>query len=95
MEKGMTYLHIDDGEDNAWFLSSNVNTQYSINESCLNTDLGEKHNVFKFYYELDMERVVNGAPWTLNNYFLVIHFLQENDDPMQICNTPNPFLLPE
>ncbi|MBA0652865.1 hypothetical protein Goklo_020091 [Gossypium klotzschianum] len=95
MEKGMTYLHIDDGEDNAWFLSI---IRWRIDGTLLgvqNTDLGEKHNMFKFYYELDVERVVNGAPWTLNNYFLVIHFLQENDDPMQICNTPNPFLLPE
>ncbi|MBA0560769.1 hypothetical protein Golob_017647 [Gossypium lobatum] len=37
------------------------------------SDLGEKRFLFKFFHEIDMERVVNETYWTFNNHFLMIH----------------------
>ncbi|MBA0624852.1 hypothetical protein Godav_010134 [Gossypium davidsonii] len=74
----MANLNIYDGEDDAWSLPSDVNTQRLMYEFCL----GGKHYMFKFYHEIDVEQVVNGAPWMFNNHLLVIHRLQENEDPI-------------
>ncbi|MBA0828322.1 hypothetical protein Goarm_013006, partial [Gossypium armourianum] len=41
------------------------------------SDLGEKRCLFKFYHELDIDRVINGAPWTFNNHLLVFHRMEE------------------
>ncbi|MBA0708889.1 hypothetical protein Golax_023971 [Gossypium laxum] len=35
-------------------------------------DLGEKRYFFKFYNPLDLDRVINGTPWTFNNHLLSI-----------------------
>ncbi|MBA0858970.1 hypothetical protein Goshw_002199 [Gossypium schwendimanii] len=37
------------------------------------SDLGEKRFLFKFFHEIDMERVVNETHWTFNNHFLMMH----------------------
>ncbi|MBA0796412.1 hypothetical protein Gohar_007182 [Gossypium harknessii] len=37
--------------------------------------------------ELDIDRVVKGAPWTFNNHLLVFHRLQDNENPMQMVLT--------
>ncbi|MBA0585874.1 hypothetical protein Gorai_016635 [Gossypium raimondii] len=47
------------------------------------SDLGEKRYFFKFYHELDIDRVINGAPWTFNNHLLVFHWMEEVEDPLQ------------
>ncbi|MBA0813594.1 hypothetical protein Gohar_027428, partial [Gossypium harknessii] len=33
-------------------------------------DLREKRYLFKFYNQLDLDWVINGAPWTFNNHLL-------------------------
>ncbi|MBA0709506.1 hypothetical protein Golax_024537, partial [Gossypium laxum] len=33
--------------------------------------------------DLDIDRVVKGAPWTFNNHLLVFHRLQDNENTMQ------------
>ncbi|KAK5794045.1 hypothetical protein PVK06_035237 [Gossypium arboreum] len=47
-------------------------------------DLGEKRFLFKFFNEIDISRVIIGAPWTFNNHLLVFHRIGENEDPMDI-----------
>ncbi|MBA0739293.1 hypothetical protein Gogos_012578 [Gossypium gossypioides] len=47
------------------------------------SDLEEKRFLFKFYHEVDIERVIKGAPWTFNNHMLIIHRLLENEDLME------------
>ncbi|KAH1098557.1 hypothetical protein J1N35_015478 [Gossypium stocksii] len=37
------------------------------------SDLGEKRFLFKFFNEVDIHRVITGAPWTFNNHLLIIH----------------------
>ncbi|MBA0590439.1 hypothetical protein Gorai_019144 [Gossypium raimondii] len=47
------------------------------------SDLGEKMFLFKFFREIDMERVVNETPWTFNNHFLMIHCLEKGEDSLK------------
>lgn len=42
--------------------------------------LGDWRYLFKFFHEIDIERVINGVPWTFNNHLLIIHRLEENED---------------
>ncbi|MBA0795758.1 hypothetical protein Gohar_006594, partial [Gossypium harknessii] len=50
-------------------------------------DLGEKIYLFKFYNPLDLDRVINGTPWTFNNHLLVFNLLKEDKDSLQVeCN---------
>ncbi|MBA0707110.1 hypothetical protein Golax_019187 [Gossypium laxum] len=46
------------------------------------SDLRERRYLFKFYHEIDIERVINGTPWTFNNYLLVVYRVGGNEDPM-------------
>ncbi|KAK5818526.1 hypothetical protein PVK06_023467 [Gossypium arboreum] len=48
------------------------------------SDLGEKRFLFKFFNEIDISRVIIGAPWTSNNHLLVFHRIGENEDPMDV-----------
>lgn len=40
--------------------------------------------MFKFYYEIDLDRFLDRSPWTFNNHMLVYHRLQEGDDSMKV-----------
>ncbi|KAH1098357.1 hypothetical protein J1N35_015278 [Gossypium stocksii] len=48
------------------------------------SNLGEKHYLFKFYHEVDIDQVVNEAPRTFNNHLLLFHRLKGEEDPLQI-----------
>ncbi|MFQ6657652.1 hypothetical protein Gotur_027237, partial [Gossypium turneri] len=44
------------------------------------SNLGEKWFLFKFYHELDIGRVENGAHWTFNTHIIVFHYLKKNEE---------------
>ncbi|KAH1121930.1 hypothetical protein J1N35_005090 [Gossypium stocksii] len=48
------------------------------------SNLGDKWFLFRFFYCIDIDRVVNRAPWTFNNHLLVFHRLQVNEDPLLV-----------
>lgn len=48
------------------------------------SDLGGKQYLFRFFHELDLERLIIGTPWTFTNQLLVCHRLKEEDDPMEV-----------
>ncbi|MBA0729546.1 hypothetical protein Golax_022726, partial [Gossypium laxum] len=48
------------------------------------SDLGEKRFLFKFFHDVDIDKVIKGAPWTFNNHLLVFHRLLEDEDPMEV-----------
>ncbi|MBA0780576.1 hypothetical protein Gotri_004663, partial [Gossypium trilobum] len=48
-------------------------------------DLKEKRYLFKFYNQLDLDWVINGAPWTFNNHLLVFNQLKEDDGPLRVA----------
>ncbi|KAA3462946.1 non-ltr retroelement reverse transcriptase [Gossypium australe] len=37
------------------------------------SDLGERRYLFKFFHEVDIQRVIVGAPWFFNNHLLLLH----------------------
>ncbi|PPE02531.1 hypothetical protein GOBAR_DD00425 [Gossypium barbadense] len=39
------------------------------------SDLGGKWYLFQFFYEVDIKRVINGIPWSLNKHLVVFHHL--------------------
>ncbi|MBA0710967.1 hypothetical protein Golax_010208 [Gossypium laxum] len=45
------------------------------------SDLGNKRYLFKFFYEVDVERVLSGTPWTFNTHLLLLHRLRKGEDP--------------
>ncbi|MBA0778559.1 hypothetical protein Gotri_006409, partial [Gossypium trilobum] len=54
-------------------------------------DLGEKRYLFKFFHIIDMERVINGDPWTFNNHLLILHKLKGEEDPLRVPLISSPF----
>lgn len=44
-------------------------------------DIGGQRYSFVFYHSLDMQKVLEGGPWTFEQNLLVTHQLQEGDDP--------------
>lgn len=49
-----------------------------------NIDPGDKRYMFRFYYEINFERFLQGSPWTFNGHLLVFHCFGEGDDPMSV-----------
>lgn len=43
-------------------------------------DTREKRFTFRFYYEVDIDRVLNGALWTFNNHLLIFYKLRDEED---------------
>lgn len=33
---------------------------------------------------MDLDRLINGAPWTFNNHLLVFHQLEAGEDPVEV-----------
>ncbi|KAH1128992.1 hypothetical protein J1N35_000370 [Gossypium stocksii] len=46
--------------------------------------MGEKRFLFRFFHKMDIDWVINGAPWTFNNNLLMIHRLEAGDDPFKV-----------
>lgn len=44
-------------------------------------DLGGQRYSFVFYHVLDIQKVIDGGPWTFEQNLLVFHRLGENEDP--------------
>lgn len=44
-------------------------------------DLGGHRYSFVFYHILDLQKVLDGGPWTFEHNLLVYHKLKENEDP--------------
>ncbi|MBA0729695.1 hypothetical protein Golax_020490 [Gossypium laxum] len=47
-------------------------------------NLGEKRYLFKFFYAIDIKRVLDGRLWFFNNHILLLHKLRLPDDPLTI-----------
>ncbi|MBA0794579.1 hypothetical protein Gohar_018894 [Gossypium harknessii] len=60
------------------------NNMWHLLGGVLISDLGENRYSCKFYQKLDIDRVINGAPWTFNNHLLLFHQLGENENPLEV-----------
>ncbi|XVF76242.1 hypothetical protein PTKIN_Ptkin13bG0250500 [Pterospermum kingtungense] len=47
-------------------------------------DLGDGLYLFQFYHAVDLKRVLEGGPWSLDNHLLVVHQLQPGDVPTMV-----------
>lgn len=59
---------------NLWHLVKGVQIQY----------LGEKRFLFRFFYKMDLERVLNEAQCAFNNHLLLLHRLAVAEDPLKV-----------
>ncbi|MBA0733000.1 hypothetical protein Gogos_017055 [Gossypium gossypioides] len=95
MEKELASLNIDDGEEEALILPTNGCNALSSNEEydgkslasirrSSNLRFGWETIFTQIFHELDIERVIMGAPWTFNNHLLGFHRLKEEEDPMEV-----------
>lgn len=48
------------------------------------TDLGDKMYLFRFFYEVDIQRVIDGIPWSFNRHLIIFHQLGHKEDPKTI-----------
>ncbi|MBA0770678.1 hypothetical protein Gotri_019281 [Gossypium trilobum] len=60
--------------ENVWYLIRGVQI----------FDLRDKRFLFKFFYRMDLEWVINGVHWTLNNHLMVFHRLENGEDPVKV-----------
>lgn len=47
-------------------------------------ELGPNLFIFQFFHELDLERVINGGPWTFEQHLLIFSKLETGMNPMQM-----------
>lgn len=47
--------------------------------------------LFQFYHGLDMNRVLDGSPWTFGNYPLLLHHPQKGEHPLRVPLIKLPF----
>ncbi|MBA0732810.1 hypothetical protein Gogos_016876 [Gossypium gossypioides] len=48
------------------------------------TNLSEKYYFFKFFYDIELKRVLKGMSWFFNNHLLMMHKLQTGEDPLTL-----------
>ncbi|XP_012081522.1 uncharacterized protein At4g02000-like [Jatropha curcas] len=48
------------------------------------TDLGAKRFLFRFYNEVDVDRVLSGSPWHFNRKLLLWQMIKDGEDPLLI-----------
>ena len=47
-------------------------------------DIPSNRYLFKFFHSVDMRRVLDGGPWTFDNFHLVLHYYKPGDIPATI-----------
>ncbi|MBA0794248.1 hypothetical protein Gohar_018598 [Gossypium harknessii] len=48
------------------------------------SEIEDKRIFFRFYNELDLNRVINGIPWFFNRHLVLFHRLRKGEDPIQV-----------
>ncbi|MBA0794457.1 hypothetical protein Gohar_018785, partial [Gossypium harknessii] len=70
MEESLAALSLIGREEAAWQVDlEEVSTEDVVDLSV-------------FYYEINLDRFLEGSPWTFNNHLLLFHRLREGEDPM-------------
>lgn len=47
-------------------------------------EIGDQRYLFQFFHEFDMERVLDGGPWTFDNQLLILKHLKHGEVPTQV-----------
>ncbi|MBA0594235.1 hypothetical protein Gorai_011147, partial [Gossypium raimondii] len=48
------------------------------------SNLGNERFLFKFYFEVDVNKVEKNGSWNFNSHLLVLHRLKEEEDPLSV-----------
>ncbi|PPS06845.1 hypothetical protein GOBAR_AA13800 [Gossypium barbadense] len=95
MAEELVALSIEGGEDEAWQIKMGKEKGEisAIGKTLANlwhplrgvmiVYLGKKRFLFRFYYEINLDRVAEGTPLTFNNHLLALHRLKTGEDLMQ------------
>ncbi|MBA0554392.1 hypothetical protein Golob_013499, partial [Gossypium lobatum] len=81
MENEMADLSMDDREEEA--MKSTMENVWHPIRGVQISDLRDKRFLFKFFYRMDLEPVINGAHWTFNNHLMMFHRLEKGEDPVK------------
>lgn len=47
-------------------------------------DIGQGRFIFQFFHPLDLQRIMDGGPWSFNNFPLIIHRLSRGEFPTRV-----------
>ncbi|MBA0742045.1 hypothetical protein Gogos_015147 [Gossypium gossypioides] len=97
MENDLADLSLEDGDEEVLLIQNESDSQ-NVFMAMMSTmtnlwhplrvvqisDLGGKIFLFRFFHKMDIEWVINGAPWTFNNHLLVFHYLEDGEDLMKV-----------
>ncbi|MBA0834131.1 hypothetical protein Goarm_006511, partial [Gossypium armourianum] len=81
LERDLAVLSLNDEEEEIMHIQKELDSGVQI------LDLGEKRFLFRFYYKMDLERVLKGSPWAFNNHLLMLHHLRDGEDPLKEGST--------
>ncbi|MBA0770232.1 hypothetical protein Gotri_018892, partial [Gossypium trilobum] len=84
MENDLADLSLEDGDEEFMAMMSTMTNLWHPLRVVQISDLRGKIFLFRFFHKIDIEWVVNGAPWTFNNHLLVFHCLKDGEDLMKI-----------
>ncbi|PPR81836.1 hypothetical protein GOBAR_AA38880 [Gossypium barbadense] len=94
MEAELAMFSIVGEEEDAWQLSSSDGMGDAMHTTLANlwhplrgisiSDLEDKRYLFRFYYEIDIEWVVEGSLLSFKNHLLVFHKLTLGKDPKSV-----------
>ncbi|KAH1121889.1 hypothetical protein J1N35_005049 [Gossypium stocksii] len=93
MENELADLSLEDGEEEVLLCNPLPGDNTMVNlwhplRGVQISDLGRRGFCLDFF----IDQVLNGAPWTFNNHLLVIHHLEDGEDPMKLGDFIGKFL---
>ncbi|KAK5794824.1 hypothetical protein PVK06_036074 [Gossypium arboreum] len=48
------------------------------------SNLRDKRILFQFFHEVDVQRVLTGAPWFFNKHLIILHELKQGENPLVV-----------
>ncbi|KAJ9152984.1 hypothetical protein P3X46_026481 [Hevea brasiliensis] len=51
-------------------------------------EIGPQLFLFQFFHQVDLNRVIEGGPWSFNNHLVITHHLKPGEIPAQIHDLP-------
>lgn len=60
-----------------------ANVWYLIGEVSI-SDLVDGRSFFRFYLEVDVNRIEKEGPWTFNSHLLILHRLVNGENPLVV-----------
>ncbi|MBA0806950.1 hypothetical protein Gohar_022790, partial [Gossypium harknessii] len=82
IEDSIADLSLEYDEDETIQFGVESSESETLGVSILN--LGNERFLFQFYFEVDVDKVEKNGSWNFNYHLLVLHRLQEEEDPLSV-----------